>query len=267
MCGQNIQSVKVFLPQTVYGKGNIRKASIKKAKEFEDELKGEIFSEINRKGKNLLFKMKSGKLLVSHLKMTGQFIYDPTGKIEPIKHTRIIFELSKGRLFFNDIRRFGYVMYFPDKKSLESSGHFKDVGIEPLDSELTPEFMEQEFKKRKIGVKTLLMGQKVVAGLGNIYADEVLFAAGINPVRRTDSLNKKEIQKLHDSIRRILTEAIGLGGSSIRNYKLATGEEGSFAKMHQVYGKHGEPCPRCKKKLEKIIIGGRTTVYCKNCQK
>lgn len=265
--GQKIMKVSVLLPQTVFGRSNIRQASIKKAREFENELKGEVVLSVERRGKNLIFKMKNGKILVSHLKMTGQFIYDPTRKIEPTKHARIIFELSKGRLFFNDIRRFGYVIYYPSEKYLEESGHFNDIGLEPFDSELTPEFLEAEFKKRKTNVKTLLMSQKVVAGLGNIYVDEACFAAGVKPTRRTEDLNSKEIKKLHDSIRKILTNAIELGGSSIRNYKLASGKEGSFVKMHQVYGKYGEPCPKCKNKLEKMVIGGRTTIFCKNCQK
>lgn len=267
MLGQKIKKVSVLLPQTVFGKGNIRKASVKKANEFESGLQGEIIFKVGRRGKNLIFKTKNGKVLVSHLKMTGQFIYDPTSRISPNKHTRIVFKLSEGTLFFNDIRRFGYVVYYPSEKHLEEAKHFKDVGLEPFDAELKPEFLISEFKKRKTNIKTLLMSQRVVAGLGNIYVDEVCFDAGIIPTRRTESLTFKEIKKLHNSIRKILASAIDLGGSSIRNYKLATGEEGNFVKMHQVYGKSGEPCSRCKAKLKKILIGGRTTVYCEDCQK
>jgi len=265
--GQKILRVFVLQPQIVSGKGNLRRSSARRTGEFSEGLKGEIIKSVERRGKNLLFRTKNGKIVLAHLKMTGQFIYDPSGSVEPGKHTRIIFELSGGNLFYNDIRRFGYVLYFPNRTALKETGHFENLGLEPFDRKFTLNLFRTALKNRNSTLKSVLMNQEVVAGIGNIYADEICYAAKILPGKKASLLNKEEIKNLYRSIKSVLKQAIKLKGSSIRNYRLATGEEGGFAKMHQVYGRAGEPCFVCETKLAKSVIGNRTTVFCKNCQK
>lgn len=265
--GQKILRVFVLQPQIVSGKGNIRKSSSRKTEEFSEGLRGEIIKSVERRGKNLLFNMKSGKVVLAHLKMTGQFIYDPKKEIEPEKHTRILFELSGGNLFYNDIRRFGYVLYFPDKTSLSETRHFENMGLDPFSDKFTLNFLREKLAGRHASLKSVLMGQEVVSGIGNIYADEISYRAGILPAKKASLLDKDETRNLYHSIKHVLSEAIKHKGSSIRNYRLASGEEGSFAKLHQVYGRAGELCFKCESKLTKSVIGSRTTVFCENCQK
>lgn len=280
--GQKILEVKVNKPKLVSGKGNIRKASPAKVKEFEQGLKGEKITAVERRAKNLIFKMKSGKILLAHLKMSGQFVYKAnTGKgkvigghpIElsektlPNKHTHIIFTLEKGMLYYNDTRMFGYVLYFPTSKHFEDTNHFALIGLEPTDKKFTKEYLFEELKKKKGKIKAVLMDQKIVVGLGNIYADESLFAAKIRPDRNASSVTKQEVALLHKAILRILKRAILVGGSSVATYRLLDETKGNYAREHKVYGKAGEKCPRCGHILKKILIQTRTTVFCPNCQR
>lgn len=265
--GQKILRVFVLQPQIVSGKGNLRKSSSRKTEEFTEGLNGEIIKSVERRGKNLLFQTKSGKIVLAHLKMTGQFLFDPQKTAEPGKHTRIIFELSGGNLFYNDIRRFGYVLYFPSRSALHDTGHFEKMGLDPFNPKFTLGFLRQALAKKNSGLKTILMGQEIVSGIGNIYADEISYRAGILPSKKASSLTRDETRNLYRSIKHILSDAIKHKGSTIRDYKLASGEEGGFAKMHKVYGRAGEPCFNCQTKLAKSVIGSRTTVFCENCQK
>ncbi|MEK7140244.1 MAG: DNA-formamidopyrimidine glycosylase family protein, partial [Patescibacteria group bacterium] len=201
--GQKVKSVKVYKPKLVSGKGNVRVASEKKRQEFIKGIIGERFIGIERRAKNLIFKLSHGKIILAHLKMSGQFVYKPRGNknlvsgghpIElserelPNKHTHIIFELEKGTLFYNDTRMFGYLLYYPNLQSFESENHFGLYGLEPLSKEFTPKYFYDALKKigirpRRIRlgrkIKSVLMDQKIVTGLGNIYADESLFEACI----------------------------------------------------------------------------------------
>lgn len=265
--GQSIGKVLVLQPKTVSGKGNLRRASSRRVYEFVNELTGETIKEVGRRGKNLLIKMRSGKIILVHLKMTGQFLYDPTRKLQPGNHTRIFFGLSKGNLLFNDMRRFGYVLYFPNLTALKDTGHFEKLGAEPLDKEFSSKYLWGNLQKNKANLKSVLMGQKVVAGLGNIYTDEALFASGIYPLRKANSLSKEEAKNLHRAIKDILKKAVKLGGSSVRNYKRADGSVGNYASEHYVYGKAGQSCFRCGTVLKSFIVAGRTTVACGKCQK
>lgn len=278
--GQKIKSVKVLAPKLVSGAGNVRPSSRAKAVEFIKGLTGEVIEGIERRAKNLIFKFKSGKLLLVHLKMSGQFVYREGGKtvegghpIElsrselPNKHTYIIFELSRGTLYYNDIRTFGYLLYFKDKSSLDKVEHFKDIGPEPFSEEFTLEYFANALKTKNSKLKAILLGQSVVAGLGNIYADEACFEAGISPPRRASSLKPEEIKKLYSAIKRILKRAIDVGGSSVATYMLLDESRGNYAREHKVYGRGNEACVICGKKLESIIVAGRTTVFCKICQR
>ncbi|HEY4478185.1 MAG TPA: bifunctional DNA-formamidopyrimidine glycosylase/DNA-(apurinic or apyrimidinic site) lyase [Candidatus Paceibacterota bacterium] len=278
---QKILGVEVRNSKIISGKGTLRTASKKKTKEFESELKGEKFVAVKRRAKNLIFELTHNKLILAHLKMTGQFAYKAnTGKkivgghpIEisestlPNKHTHIIFKLEKGTLYFNDTRKFGYVIYFKDKNIFEKENHFGNLGLEPLDKSFTIEYLAEKLKSKKGKIKAVLMNQDVVTGIGNIYADESLFEAGINPLRSAHTLNKKDLAKLHTALIRIIKQAIKVGGSSVATYRLLDETEGNYAREHKVYGKSGQNCPKCKKPLEKTAVQTRTTVFCPRCQK
>ena len=283
---QKILSVEIRKPKLVSGKGTLRKISTKKKTQFIDGVVGEKFIGIERRAKNLIFKLTHGKILIAHLKMSGQFAYSPfeakalKGKsiigghpIElsetqlPNKHSHIIFKLNNGVLYYNDTRMFGYVLYYPSIKAFEAENHFATYGVEPLSPEFTHKYFYETLKKKKGKIKAILMSQEIVTGLGNIYADESLFEAKIRPDRQASSISSQENEKLYKAIIRILKRAIQVGGSSVATYRLLDNTRGNYAREHKVYGKDGEKCVNCGKILKKIIIQNRTTIFCENCQR
>lgn len=279
---QKILSVEIRKPKLVAGKGTLRKISTKKKNEFIKGVTGEKFIEIERRAKNLIFKLSHGKIILAHLKMSGQFVYQAkkdgslTSGGHPIelsetelpnKHSHIIFKLNNGVLYYNDTRMFGYILYYPSIKSFEKENHFAMYGVEPLTKEFTHKYFFESLKNKKGKIKAVLMNQETVTGLGNIYADESLFEAKIHPDRLSSNISSKEIEKLHRAIIRILKRAIKVGGSSVATYRLLDNTRGNYAREHKVYGKVGEKCVNCDKPLKKIIIQNRTTIFCENCQK
>lgn len=280
--GQKILRVTVRKPKLVSGKGNIRKAVPKKVTEFGEGLRGERFSKIERRAKNLIFRFMGGKVVLVHLKMSGQFVYQPkdnskkiigghpielSEKQIPNKHTHITFELQKGTLYYNDTRMFGYLLYYPDTEAFERENHFALLGLEPFDKKFTAEYLQQGLKNKRGKIKSVLMDQKIVTGLGNIYADEALFEARVRPTRPASSLSSVESARLHKTILRIMKRAIKVGGSSVATYRLLDESRGNYAREHKVYGKEGEKCARCGRPLKKILIQNRTTIFCSSCQK
>jgi formamidopyrimidine-DNA glycosylase len=279
---QKILSVKIGKPKLVSGKGTLRQISTKKKTEFIKGVVGEKFISVERRAKNLIFKLTHEKIIIAHLKMSGQFVYQKNNgdktiigghPIElsetqlPNKHSHIIFKLSNGFLYYNDTRMFGYVLYYPNIKAFEIENHFALYGVEPLSKEFTLKYFFESLKNKKGGIKAVLMDQKIVTGLGNIYADESLFEAKIRPDRQAMSISHKEIERLHKAIIRILKRAIQVGGSSVVTYRLLDNTRGNYAREHKVYGKDGEKCQICKKPLTKIIVAGRTTIFCPSCQR
>ncbi len=282
LVGQKILGIKVEKPKLVSGRGTKRTASLKKKLEFIDGLRGEHFLCVERRAKNLVFKLSHDKIVIVHLKMSGQFAYKPfkIGKqisgghpIElsetelPNKHTHVTFELEKGMLYYNDTRMFGYLLYYPNTKAFEAEKHFATYGLEPLSKEFTVKYFTDSLKTKKGKIKAVLLEQKIVTGLGNIYADESFFEASIRPDRSPATLSKLEIQKLHKAIVRIIKRAVRVGGSSVATYRLLDDTRGNYAREHKVYGKDGELCVNCKKSLVKTVIAGRTTIFCSHCQK
>jgi formamidopyrimidine-DNA glycosylase len=279
--GQKIKRIEVRKPKLVSGKGNIRSASQKVTREFIKGLTGEVIADIDRRAKNLVFRTKRGRILLVHLKMSGQFVYRERGRnlvegghpIEisekelPNKHTHLIFELSKGTLFYNDTRMFGYLLYYPDTARFEKENHFGGLGLEPLDPAFTLEYFRTVLKEKKGKVKTVLMNQAIVTGLGNIYADEVCFMASVRPVRQVSSLKPKEVENIYKAIRFIIPNAIEQGGSSVATYRLLDESRGNYAREHKVYGKTGERCIVCETPLKTVQVNNRTTVFCERCQK
>jgi formamidopyrimidine-DNA glycosylase len=280
--GQKIRSVEVKKPKLVSGKGTLRLASLKKVKEFIGGTTGEKFLSLDRRAKNLIFKLSHGKIILVHLKMSGQFVYKPNSgnkRVEgghpielsekqlPNKHTHVIFELEKGTLYYNDTRMFGYLLYYPDSKTFEDENHFDVHGFEPFSKEFTAKFFFNALKNKNGKIKAVLMDQKIVTGLGNIYADESLFEARIRPDRGASSLSRAEAEKLHKAIIRILKRAVKVGGSSVATYRLLDDSRGNYAREHKVYGKSGKMCSDCGKPLSKTVIQSRTTIFCPRCQK
>jgi formamidopyrimidine-DNA glycosylase len=194
---------------------------------------------------------------VVHLGMTGRMaICDPGTEIA--KHTHLIATLTSGReLRFIDPRMFG-------KLSVHTAG-FDPGGVEPL--EVSEEDFVKLFQGRKTPIKSALLNQKLLRGVGNIYADESLFRAGIRPRRRASTLTRAQLGKLYESVREVLREAISLGGSSISDYVDADGEEGFFQLQHRAYGREDEPCLVCKTPIRRVVLVGRSSHYCPKCQK
>ena len=195
---------------------------------------------------------------IVHLGMTGRLqVCDPQSEI--LKHTHAILKLASGsELRFVDPRRFG-------RLSVAVSGDFTAAGIEPLDADL--EHFTTLFRGRKTPIKSALLNQKLLRGVGNIYADESLFRAGIRPRRRASAITRDQLAKLFTSVQEVLREAIALGGSSISDYVNADGDEGFFQLQHRVYGREGEPCLVCKTPIKRIVIAGRSSHYCPKCQR
>jgi len=224
-------------------------------KETAAQLRGRTIKAIERHGKHILASLDRGFLHI-HLGMTGQLRWN--GK--PGTHTRAILELDRGTLIYDDIRQFGRVDYYDDVPRSVAR-----LGPDPL----TLSF--DEFHKRLAGhrstIKPLLLNQAFLGGLGNIYTDEVLFAARIHPRTQTERISRKRSAQLFEAIQRVLTTAIDHRGSSISDYVDGAGERGAFQNLHRVYGKAGEPCPRCGTAIRRVVVAQRGTHFCPRCQK
>jgi formamidopyrimidine-DNA glycosylase len=195
---------------------------------------------------------------IVHLGMTGRMVVCESDA-EIVKHTHAIAKLGSGReLRFIDPRRFG-------RLSVHTAGDFEAGGVEPL--EVEKDQFVRLFRGRKTPIKSALLNQKLLRGVGNIYADESLFRAGLRPRRRASNITKAQLELLHKSVQKVLKEAIRLGGSSISDYVDADGEEGFFQLRHRVYGREGEPCLVCKTPIKRTVIVGRSSHYCPDCQK
>jgi len=200
----------------------------------------------------------AGPQWIVHLGMTGRMVVSDPSE-ESVKHTHAVLGLASGReLRFIDPRRFG-------RLSVVSAGNFEAGGVEPL--EVNRERFVELFRGRKTPIKSALLNQKLLRGVGNIYADESLFRAGIRPRRRASTLSREQLERLYVSVQEVLKEAIALGGSSVSDYVDADGEEGFFQLKHRVYGRKGERCLSCKTPIKRVVFIGRSSHYCPNCQK
>lgn len=279
--GKSIKSITVRKPKLVSGSGTVRKPLESKKQEFETQLTGSKIIDITRVAKNIIIHLNTRQIILIHLKMTGQLVYQDENQntvlgghpIElsesklPNRHSHIIFKLNQGNLYYNDIRMFGYVLLYSSLDEIYKLGHFDKIGLDPFDINFTAEYLYKKLKTKKSKLKTILLSQSIVTGLGNIYVDEVCFFAGVLPYRIANTLTEKEVNKIYEAIIYIIPKAVNMGGSSIANYIMADGSRGTYAREHKVYGKAGKLCFKCEKPLKKIIINGRTTTFCKFCQK
>ncbi|MBI2458998.1 MAG: bifunctional DNA-formamidopyrimidine glycosylase/DNA-(apurinic or apyrimidinic site) lyase [Parcubacteria group bacterium] len=246
---------------------------------------GKKINAVKRRAKMIVIDLGE-RYLIMHLKMTGQLVYknkvsliaggQPTrlpdgqvrgeGKELPNRFTRVIFKFNdRSALYFNDVRRFGWIKLAARDKFIEFNG---SLGLEPLSSDFTLEYFNKILSPRpKTSIKQALLEQKYIAGIGNIYADEALFAAGIKPFRRVKTLKPAEIKKLWLAIPKVLRSAIKHRGTSFNDYVDAQGETGNFIKYLKVYGRAREDCKNCGQPVKKIKLGGRGTHWCDNCQK
>jgi formamidopyrimidine-DNA glycosylase len=227
--------------------------------EVVEELEGDRVVAVERRGKYLVLRLESGIALLVHLRMTGSFGF------EPASHERAVLELDDGtRVVYRDVRRFGTWLVLEDA-DLEPYLSVKN-GPEPLGPRFTAGWLASRLAVRTAAVKTVLLDQRVVAGLGNIYADEALWRARLNPLRPAESLDLDEVRRLHRAIRTALRLGIARQGSTLRDYATPDGSSGGMQEEFRVYGREGEPCPRCGMPIAKTRVGGRGTWYCPRCQ-
>lgn len=227
--------------------------------EVAEELEGDRIVTVERRGKYLVLRLESGLVLLVHLRMTGSFGFDPTS------HERAVIELDDGtRVFYRDVRRFGTWLVLDDA-DIDPYLAGKN-GPEPLGARFTSEWLSAMLAVRRAVVKSVLLDQRVVAGLGNIYADEALWRARINPLRPAASLDRDEVRRVHRAIREALRVGIDRQGSTLREYATPEGSSGRMQEEFRAYGREGEPCPRCGTPIAKDRVGGRGTWFCPRCQ-
>lgn len=245
-------------------------------------LVGARIDQINRRGKLIIIPLSTGYSVLIHLKMTGQLVYRPNNgrgfggghpndslisKL-PDKSTRVIIKLSKGTLFFNDQRKFGWIKLEPTKGLEQTNTFLRKLGPEPLEDNYSFEQFRDAIQKHlKTSIKATILDQTVLAGVGNIYADEALYEARIHPASRVELVSAFKLKRLYETIREVMKLSIELGGSSVRNYVDAKGNQGSYLKFAKVFRREGQECYRDGVDIIKIRVAGRGTHICPKCQK
>ena len=232
---------------------------------FAQLLVGKRILEIERRGKYLLCALSDDYVLLFHLRMTGSLVYGQ-GDLTMPKHTHVIFCLDNGsRLRYTDTRQFGRIWLLPTERLATLAG-FKDLGVEPLSSAFTAQCLAEKLSGQRGRIKPLLLNQACIAGLGNIYVDEALYRAGINPEVSASTLSAQQISLLRESIQRVLSEGIANRGTTVRDYLDGDGIPGTYQNLLRVYGKEGQPCPTCSAPIVRKKVGGRSSFFCPHCQ-
>ncbi|MEI7790242.1 MAG: bifunctional DNA-formamidopyrimidine glycosylase/DNA-(apurinic or apyrimidinic site) lyase [Alphaproteobacteria bacterium] len=251
-------------------------------RDFAARMRGRKVTALRRRAKYLLADLDSGETLVIHLGMSGRMSVYAEGKQRRIgsyvydkapegagtgKHDHVVFETdAPARIIFNDHRRFG-LMTLVDTKTIEQDKLFKDIGIEPLSGKFNTAYLAKALDGKKTPIKSALLDQRLIAGLGNIYVCETLFRARISPKRLAGSIKKDRLTPLVTAIKKVLKDAIAAGGSTLRDHAQATGDPGNFQHHFLVYGREGKPCKLgCNGTVKRIVQAGRSTFYCPKCQ-
>lgn len=254
--GKTIHSVSVYWPKIIKHPSEYE--------QFQDALKGQTIKDVNRKGKFLIF-LLDDYALVSHLRMEGNYSLHPEAS-EKDKHTHIVFHFTDDTaLHYRDVRKFGTMHLFA-KGTEEHVLPLSKLGPEPFSPLFTNEYLQEKLLKTNRLIKAVLLDQMVVAGLGNIYVDEVLYRAKIHPGRRANTLTDDEIDRIRDQAIATLNESVEAGGSSVNSYMDSHGLTGSYQDKLLVYGRKNEACKHCGTLLEKIKLAGRGTHFCPQCQ-
>ncbi|MYE36254.1 MAG: bifunctional DNA-formamidopyrimidine glycosylase/DNA-(apurinic or apyrimidinic site) lyase, partial [Rhodobacteraceae bacterium] len=242
---------------------------------FEKNLINQTITTIARRGKYLILEVSNGHCLIVHLGMTGSFAIFSTNGFPKYDHSRrdkhdhVVFHLGNGTVIaYNDPRKFGMMDLIPESK-LSIYPPLKTLGVEPLGNGFDEKYLKYHLDRRSSPVKNFLLDQKVIAGIGNIYASEALWRAGISPRRKANRISQKKASLLVKAIRDVLNDAIKSGGSTLRNYRSVAGNLGYFQHQFCVYDQEGEPCSNenCDGQINRIVQTGRSTFYCPSCQK
>ncbi len=252
--GLRVESFKIFLP-TILRTGNVFLLR---------KLRGKSVTGVRRRGKMILIEFEDNLCLLFHLKMTGSLLFCPR-KVPYDKHVHflLVFKGQEKELRFRDVRKFGFVSCVPSS-DIHLSEEIRNLGPEPL--EIGYSRFEEILKKRKARIKSLLLDQNFIAGIGNIYADEILFEARIHPLTSASLLKKKDKERLWKAMREVLQKAIEKKGSSIQDFRDDEGRLGTFQNLHQAYGREDLPCSRCGEKIERLRLNARSSFFCPNCQ-
>ena len=253
--GKTIKEVTVWYPKIITGD----------AKEFKRQLVGKRITTIDRYAKYLLIRLSGNLTVVSHLRMEGKYrLVKINTKKDKHDHVQIVFS-DNSALRYNDVRKFGRMQLIKTGTEKEKTGISK-LGAEPNSAAFTVSYLQNGLARKKKNIKNTLLDQSVVAGLGNIYVDEVLWETKIHPLSQANTIPAERVAQLHDNINSLIELAIAERGTTIHTYLDANGKTGGFQKMLQVYGHKGEPCVRCGTPLEKIKVNGRGTTFCPECQ-
>jgi len=249
-------------------------------RKFKKEIKGKRIQKIWRRGKNIIFDLSENSSLLVHQKLTGHLLLGKwefkNGKwIPPVGYLRdkintyihLLFTLDNGQMLaLSDLRKFAKVELW-NKKELKESKGLKDLGPDPLEKSFTFRKFQECLEKKKGKVKQILMNQEVIAGIGNIYSDEILFGAKIHPFREVSKLTELELRRIYTTMRKILKKAIEVKGESISDFRRIFGEKGGFDPLRKVYRREGKKCFRCGTIIKRVRIGGRSSYFCPKCQK
>ena len=253
--GKTIKEVTVWYPKIITGD----------AKEFAKQLTGKKIENIERYAKYLLIRLSDNLTIVSHLRMEGKYrLVKINTKKDKHDHVQIIFS-DNSALRYNDVRKFGRMQLIKTGTEKEKTGISK-LGAEPNSAAFTVSYLQNGLARKKKNIKNTLLDQSIVAGLGNIYVDEVLWETKIHPLSQANAIPAEKIAQLHDNINSLIELAIAERGTTVHTYLDANGKTGGFQRMLQVYGHKGEPCVRCGTPLEKIKVNGRGTTFCPKCQ-
>jgi formamidopyrimidine-DNA glycosylase len=255
LTGRRFDPVEIFDPRLVDPRDR---------REVAAELVGERVAAVDRRGKYLVLRFESGRVLLVHLRMTGSLEHGAELAEDP--HRRALVGLDDGtQLAYRDVRRFGtWLLLEPGE---ELSYLARRLGAEPLEDVFTPAHLAERLRGRRAPVKAALLDQRTLAGMGNIYVDEALWRAKLHPLRPALSLRRAEVKRLHEAIRAALELGIARQGSTLRDYRLPDGSEGAMQTEFRVYGREGDPCERCGTPIAKTKVGGRGTWFCPRCQR
>lgn len=254
LIGKTIANVDILLTRQIQ---NVSK------EKFVAKIVGSEIINIDRIGKYLIVRLNNKLNIIFHLRMTGRLVYSANGE-NTDKYARIIFDLTGGeKLIYGDTRTLGVIYLLEDEKDLKA---IANMGAEPLSAEFTLQYLKNVLKNRKSRIKTILLNQNYISGIGNIYADEALFLARINPFAVANEIDENGVHRLFDAINKVIGDGIADGGTTFRDYQNGEGKTGHHQDNLFVYGREGKPCKICQEKIEKTFLGGRGTHFCPKCQ-
>ncbi len=237
--------------------------------DFGAMIAGRTIERISRRAKYLMFELSGDSIILAHLGMSGSITHRHRGfdaSEFDVKHDHLEFALDdSSRLVYNDPRRFGMVRLI-SRADLAVIAELKGIGPEPLHPDFNADYLAQQARGKKVAIKNLIMDQKIVAGVGNIYASEILFHAGVRPTRRAGRVKRAEIDRIVGFTPKVLRAAIGSGGTTFRSYRDSRGRPGAFSKRLMVYGRDGQPCYVCGTPIRNVVVGQRASFYCSKCQ-